>query len=135
MGGVMAGAMVAGPVGAAVGGVLGNLYEGNVRGSASVKLRYLPIPKENLKRQQYKVKGGMPGVAWVELYRQHTSSSPEATRWELDLLSDFELCAFVTHDKTGCSCAVYRSLAKRLIVISFRGTCEPIDLLTDANII
>ena len=42
---------------------------------------------------------------------------------------------FVTHDKTGCSCAIYRSLEKKRIAVTFRGTCELIDLVTDASII
>jgi hypothetical protein len=36
---------------------------------------------------------------------------------------------------TGCSCAIYRSLEKKLIAVSFRGTCELVDLVTDASII
>ena len=46
-----------------------------------------------------------------------------------------EFCAFVTNDETGCSCAVYRSLEKRMIAVSFRGTCAPKDLITDASIL
>lgn len=49
--------------------------------------------------------------------------------------SDLEFCCFVTHDKTGCSCAIYRSLEKKMIAVSFRGTCELVDLVTDASII
>jgi len=48
--------------------------------------------------------------------------------------NDLEFCFFLTHDVTGCSCAVYRSLEEKRIVISFRGTCELLDLLTDASI-
>jgi len=47
---------------------------------------------------------------------------------------DLEFCCFVTHDTTGCSCALYRSLERKLICVSFRGTCAPIDLVTDASI-
>ena len=42
--GMTAGAMVAGPVGAAVGGMLANMYEGEVCGRVEVGLRYTPIP-------------------------------------------------------------------------------------------
>ena len=49
--------------------------------------------------------------------------------------TDLEFCVFVTHEKTGSSCAIYRSLEKKLIAVSFRGTCAPIDLVTDASIV
>lgn len=47
---------------------------------------------------------------------------------------DLEHCFFINHDQTGGSCAVYRSLAQRLIIVSFRGTCQLVDLATDASI-
>jgi hypothetical protein len=50
-------------------------------------------------------------------------------------LSDLEHCFFVNHDNTGATCSVYCSHESKLIVVSFRGTCAPIDLLTDASII
>jgi Lipase (class 3) len=50
-------------------------------------------------------------------------------------LSDLEHCFFVNHDKTGATCSVYCSHENKLIVVSFRGTCAPIDLLTDASIV
>jgi Lipase (class 3) len=50
-------------------------------------------------------------------------------------LSDLEHCFFVNHDKTGATCSVYCSHERKLIAISFRGTCAPIDLLTDASIV
>ena len=49
--------------------------------------------------------------------------------------SDLEFCFFINHDKTGCSCALYRSLEKKMIAVSFRGTCELIDMVTDASIL
>jgi len=48
--------------------------------------------------------------------------------------TDLKFCCFVTHDETGCSCAIYRSLGRRMICVSFRGTCAPKDLVTDATI-
>lgn len=136
-----AGAMVAGPAGAAVGGALASFYEGNPRGVVSVKISYLPILSNNpVVRKKYKFKGGTPGIDWEDLYEQYIQSTqfnkqaPEVPDPHLGG-SDFEFCFFVTHEKTGCSCAVYRSLEKKRIVISFRGTCEPKDLLTDASII
>ena len=41
----------------------------------------------------------------------------------------------MNHEKTGATCAVYRSLKEKLIVVSFRGTCTPIDLVTDASLV
>jgi hypothetical protein len=48
---------------------------------------------------------------------------------------DLEMCFFLTHDKTGCTCICYRSLEKKMIAVSFRGTCQPVDLITDASLI
>lgn len=154
--GMAAGAMIAGPAGAAVGGILASMYEGEVRGKVEVGLKYTPIPqvdllkwKDGALRQRYKVKGGLPGVEWGELYEKHIgqnimmmkSSSNAATGTNSTIAdaliagSDLEFCCFVTHDNTGCSCAIYRSLERKLICISFRGTCAPVDLITDATIV
>lgn len=148
--GMAAGAMIAGPAGAAVGGILASMYEGEVRGKVEVGLKYTPIPQVDLLkgglRQRYKVKGGLPGVEWGELYEKHvnqlmmSSSTTAGDGSRKDIIdahiagSDLEFCCFVTHDNTGCSCAIYRSLEKKLICISFRGTCAPVDLITDATI-
>lgn len=131
--GMAAGAMVAGPAGAAVGGLLASMYEGEVRGRVDVKLKYMPILQEDLKlkpRGGYEVKGGLPGVTWGKLYEKHVSKESLAKIAG----DDFEFCCVVTHDSTGCTCAIYRSLEKQLICVSFRGTCQPIDLITDASI-
>eukprot|EP00804_Cyclotella_cryptica_P010346 CCRYP_012268-RA/>CCRYP_012268-RA protein AED:0.21 eAED:0.21 QI:1501/1/1/1/1/1/2/180/510 len=136
--GMAAGAMIAGPAGAAVGGILASLYEGEVRGRIEVGLKYLPILQEDLqqvKKQQqggggYEVRGGLPGVTWGKLYRNHVEKESLVPLGGEDL----EFCCVVTHDVTGCTCAIYRSLEKRLICLAFRGTCQPIDLVTDASI-
>lgn len=138
--GVMVGAAVAGPVGAAVGALAGNLYEGMAKGKLKLRLRYLPIPAPKENRQRYEVKGGLPGVDWGEMYRRNIlkkcEENPELSPDDIDIAGeDLELCVFVSHQKTGCSCAIYRSLEKKLIAISFRGTCAPVDLVTDASIV
>jgi hypothetical protein len=128
-----AGAMMAGPAGAAVGGVLASFYEGEVRGRIEVKLKYMPILQDDLKLKErggYEVKGGLPGVTWGKLYDSHVNKESI----EKIAGDDFEFCCVVTHDSTGCTCAIYRSLEKRMIAVSFRGTCAPIDLVTDASI-
>jgi hypothetical protein len=141
--GMAAGAMIAGPAGAAVGGILGSMYEGQVRGRVEVKLKYTPIPPGDLrmkKRSRYEVKGGLPGIEWGKLYENHLRRAQETFRSDIPSTDprlagdDLEFCCFVTHDTTGCSCAIYRSLERRLICLSFRGTCAPIDLVTDASI-
>ena len=53
--GVAAGAVVAGPVGAAAGAFLSQLYEGQVRGRIKLKMRYLPIPSVDVARRKYVV--------------------------------------------------------------------------------
>jgi len=137
--GMAAGAMLAGPAGAAVGGMLASMYEGEVRGKVEVGLKYTPIPPVDLKlkeRERYQVKGGLPGVEWGEMYERHVAKACGDTNSDPNYLAgtDLEFCCFVTHDSTGCSCAIYRSLQRKLICVSFRGTCAPIDLVTDASI-
>ena len=163
--GMAAGAMIAGPAGAAVGGILASMYEGEVRGKVEVGLKYTPIiPQLDLLkwkdgggdgafRQRYKVKGGLPGIEWGELYEKHISQRMKMSSSTTTAAggngsgaisctitdahiagSDLEFCCFVTHDNTGCSCAIYRSLERKLICVSFRGTCAPVDLITDATI-
>ena len=70
------------------------------------------------------------------LKRISSRQDSEQTEAVLDAAGDdLEICAFVTHERTGCSCVLYRSLEKRMIAVSFRGTCAPIDLITDASIL
>eukprot|EP00542_Grammatophora_oceanica_P009164 CAMPEP_0194042768 /NCGR_PEP_ID=MMETSP0009_2-20130614/14517_1 /TAXON_ID=210454 /ORGANISM="Grammatophora oceanica, Strain CCMP 410" /LENGTH=821 /DNA_ID=CAMNT_0038686749 /DNA_START=22 /DNA_END=2487 /DNA_ORIENTATION=+ len=134
--GMAAGAMLAGPAGAAAGAVLGSMYEGQVRGRVELQLRYLPILPTETKREIYQVNGGMEGIAWGDLYKKFLDrlggGSPSESM--AHLLEDLEHCFFINHEKTGATCAVYRSIKSKLIVVSFRGTCEPIDLITDASI-
>ncbi len=80
----------------------------------------------------------MPGVNWGQLYKEHLErvASKGVSAKDIDLAGDdLEFCAFVTNEETGCSCALYRSLEKRMIAVSFRGTCAPKDLVTDASIL
>jgi hypothetical protein len=79
------------------------------------------------------VRGGLPGVQWGELYERHIATQKDVNEHLSG--NDLEFCFFINHDETGCSCALYRSLENRMIVVSFRGTCEPKDLLTDASLI
>lgn len=77
-------------------------------------------------------------MSWGQLYKEHLKkiASRRHSITDIDLAGDdLEFCAFVTNEETGCSCALYRSLEKRMIAVSFRGTCAPKDLVTDASIL
>lgn len=127
--GVAAGAALAGPVGAAVGGIMGSMYEGEVRGKVELQLRYLPFPPIDIQRSTHHVKGGLEGVSWGDMYHRFLARTHDA-----EPINDLEHCFFINHDETGGSCSVYRSLEQKQIFVSFRGTCKPIDLITDASI-
>jgi hypothetical protein len=143
--GAAAGAYLGGPVGALGGAALAAMYEGNIQGSVSCKIRYLPIPTLSVPRKTYRVLGGMPGIDWGTLYQKYLenksplnepSNSQSASKALLNEGPiDLEHCFFVTHQKTGATCAVYRSLHQKLIIVSFRGTCAPIDLITDVTLV
>ena len=154
--GAAAGAVLAGPLGAAVGGAMANMYEGDPKGRIEVKVSYLPLPQTEVARKRYTVLGGMPGINWGNLYDKYIenvlgqasqltqvnsdnneeagfSAPPEALPGLLKL-DDLEQCFFIKHSMTGGACVVYRSLHKRVIIVSFRGTCEPKDLVTDVKL-
>jgi pimeloyl-ACP methyl ester carboxylesterase len=136
MAGAAAGAAIAGPIGFAAGALLGNFYESQVQGRIQARIRYLPIPQTPVARKKYTVLGGMPGINWgavVDTYRQRPGI--EIAEDSPVQVQDLEHCFFINHEVTGASCALYRSLEKKMIVVSFRGTCAPIDLLTDATVV
>lgn len=131
MAGAAAGAYLGGPAGAVVGAAIGNFYEGSIQGTIHAKIRYLPTDLSTLPpRKTYKVEGGLPGVDWGTLYQRHIAKQPTMLN-----PPDLEHIFFVSHKETGATCAVYRSLEQKLIVVSFRGTCAPVDLLTDASLV
>jgi len=151
--GTAAGAAIAGPLGAAVGGALANMYEGEIRGRFEVKLRYLPFPNVPVNRNNYVVLGGIPGITWGALYDTYlgstiknneiqsatttTEAEEHAARIDDNKIAgtDLEHCFFIENTETGGCCAVYRSVEKKTIIVSFRGTCETIDLITDASVV
>ena len=116
---------------------MNSLYEEPVRGKLKARVRYLPIPKISVGRKRYRIRGGTPGVDWPELYSKYIEKlrGNNPVRDPDIAGDDFEFCVYVNNEETECSCGVYRSLEKRLIAVSFRGTTVPKDLLTDASII
>jgi len=137
--GAAAGAMVAGPIGAAAGAALGAFYEGKAKGVANLRLRYLPVPPSiKNSSDKYEVLGGLPGINWGKLYELNLEQGfDDESSSSLETLggSDLEFCFFINQDQTGAAVGVYRSLEEKRIVVSFRGTCQPVDLLTDASIL
>ena len=149
--GVAAGAALAGPMGAAVGGALANMYEGEIKGRVEMQISYLPFPPTAVERQKYIVLGGMPGINWGDMYEKYVQQSTEGeVRRTVEeneeseqptstpgflRCDDLEQCFYINHRETGGSCVVYRSLNKKLIVVSFRGTCVPKDLVTDVSLV
>mmetsp|Transcript_11594 Transcript_11594/g.33359 ORF Transcript_11594/g.33359 Transcript_11594/m.33359 type:complete len:860 (+) Transcript_11594:462-3041(+) len=136
--GAAAGAMVAGPLGAAAGAAFGAFYEGPAKGKAKLRLRYLPVPPAPSQSagafDRYEVFGGLPGITWGKLYEINLQQGSVSEELKTLGGSDLEFCFFINHDQTGATVGVYRSLEEKRIVVSFRGTCQPIDLLTDASI-
>jgi hypothetical protein len=120
---------------------------------SSTEMNAIVATKSN-QRTTYIVKGGTPGVDWGTLYTKYqqkmmqsiensgkdneenlvVSTNDQYSDYQ-GISSDLEHCFFVSHRKTGATCAVYRSIKYKSIFVSFRGTCAPIDLVTDASLI
>jgi Lipase (class 3) len=133
MAGAAAGAYLAGPVGAAAGAIIANFYEGQIQGRIHLEMSFLPTALSALpEREVYQVKGGLPGTDWGSLYNKHREKSGLSKE---SAIQDLEHCFFISHEKTGATCSVYRSIMHKTLIVSFRGTCAPIDLLTDASLV
>jgi hypothetical protein len=96
--------------------------------------------EEYLKEHQHqKPMAAAGGVLAKKTKDESTTASTMMSPDDLAMIkvggNDLEHCFFINHDGTGGCCAVYRSLEKKLIVVSFRGICTPIDLVTDASIV
>ena len=48
---------------------------------------------------------------------------------------DFELCCFITHNGTSTEAGIWRDTATRRVVLAFRGTSDPRDMITDVNLL
>lgn len=144
--GTVAGAAVAGPVGAAAGGVLASTFlKKPVQGQIFVELTYTPLtppapsePSEAAKPSpdvealggeelmlRSVPKGGTEGIDWSTL----------ADRVAAEERTKFELCCFLTHSETSTEAAIWRDVDRRLVVISFRGTSDVRDAVTDVSIV
>ena len=115
--GAAVGALVGGPAGAVVGGVVAGAFSEKVQGSVKVSCRLLPIAKRDEEEKEPVLGGGLD-IPWRDLL---TPSHLKVRQ-----------CFYVSSDT--CSAAIYRSTADKTIILAFRGTCEPRDLVTDVSI-
>lgn len=152
-GAALAGAMVGGPVGAAAAaGAAAFLWKEEVRGRVKLELTYTPLAvrqaSEEAAQQQRRRKreaqagqatattgdgddeelslGGTEEVDWGDLAR---AVGVEKTAAAL------EFCAFVDCGATDTQAALWRDESRKRLVVAFRGTSAPGDLVTDAKIL
>merc|ERR1719331_541572 len=142
---------MAGPPGAAAGGFLASMLKKPVQGQLRLDLTYTPLelvddaPVASADTAQEATRdpnaeetrdptprplrtaprGGIDGVDWSELY-DGIDDTPGA--------DDLELCCFLTHQGTSTEAAIWRDVARRLVVIAFRGTSDVRDAVTDVSI-
>ena len=134
--GAAVGAAMAGPAGAVAGGLVGRGIKegsGKVDGNVEVEVRWIPIDRENKEN-------GEEEEETAEAVEASRTTATEDLDWSGMLLHtgeefpDMELCAYLTHSKTGCVATLYRSLESKTVAVSFRGTAAPLDLLVDVKI-
>lgn len=190
--GAVAGAVVAGPMGAAAGGLIGSLMKKPVQGQVRLELTYTPMTPQRappaaaeaapaallaapaleeaqtteaartaaaaaaaaaeaaaaaaadeggaggeeaaaaefspVLANRAAPKGASDGVDWSTLSRRvGTVGFNEGDA--------FELCCFVSHEATSTQAAIWRDCARRRVVLSFRGTSDVIDIVTDVNLL
>jgi hypothetical protein len=156
--GSVAGAAMAGPVGAAAGGFIGSLIKKPVQGEVRLELKYTPfssLPDATMPMVRQKAEstsalseregdasaespwtpvlasgtapiGGSEGIDWSMLSKRVLAS-------ESDDVDGYELCCFLSHRDTSAQVAIWRQRSSRLLVVSFRGTSDVIDVLTDIS--
>lgn len=73
-------------------------------------------------------KGGSEGVDWSTLARRVGTIGTDDN-------AQYELCCFLTHRDTSSEAAIWRDVARREVVIAFRGTSDILDVLTDVNLL
>lgn len=160
--GAVAGAFVAGPLGAAAGGFLGSLLKKPVQGAVSLELRYEPLDEGSAAVAIMMAANAAPatvapatataeatatpvlasaapigataGLNWSELLRRvRAASDPGATT--IDAGVGVELLCFVDNRKTSTQAALWRDETRKRLVLSFRGTNDVKDVLTDVNLL
>ena len=194
--GAVAGAFVAGPMGAAAGGLIGSLLKKPVQGQVRLELTYTPMAPQRappaaaeaapaallaapaLEEAQTTeaartaadaaaaataaaaaAAGGAGGAgdedenvaaaagefAPVLSNRAAPKGASDGVDWSIlsrrvgtvgfNEGDAFELCCFVSHEATSTQAAIWRDCARRRVVLSFRGTSDVIDIVTDVNLL
>ena len=128
--------------GAIIGGFAASQYEDrNVRGECDVELKYVPIASSvelEAQRKKHEIRSCLDTIDWAKCMGNDDDDDDDDD--EDDMYPDLHLLTVISHQKTGCSCRVYRSLIEKKIFVAFRGTTlddvlDPKDLLTDSNIL
>ena len=161
--GMVAGAAVAGPLGAAAGAALGSLVTKPVTGQIRLELKYTPLRGPNAQPLPPMGQGPPPAASAPEAgtevdvatadsafkatlaTRGLAKGGSEGIDWSTlsrrvgelgaDENAQFELCCFLTHRGTSSEAAIWRDTKQRLVVIAFRGTSDILDVLTDINLL
>lgn len=99
------------------------------RGSLEVEVTYYPFttnadvvslaPSLSIEPKIDRPKGATPGLDW-------STSFPVS-------YGDYEPLCFVDHRFTGTQAGVWRDAQRRSLLVAFRGTSEPRDIVTDAS--
>jgi len=156
--GAAAGAMLGGPPGALVGGFLGSMIKKGVQGSLRVELTYTPlalaakppplVKKKDIRKVLEKYQAILPKEAAPEVGAL-ASSIPRGATLGIDWSElsrrvgregyvegdDYELCCFIKHNATSTEVGIWRDTTNRKVVIAFRGTSDPRDMITDVNLL
>lgn len=159
MAGAAAGAMIAGPPGALVGGLIGNFIKKGVQGQVYVELTYTPmnvatppdqiVKEKDLRKVLKKYESILPKAAKPQVGSLVTKTAPrgatEGIDWsELSLrvgkkgqvdAEDYETCCFIQHNATSTEVGIWRDLTRRKVIIAFRGTSDPRDMITDVSLL
>lgn len=154
--GTVAGAALGGPLGAAAGGFVGSLIKKPVQGELRLELKYTPLREHSGSRAKAPT---LPAPALSEEDSEEGAVEPwsavissgvakggsEGIDWSIlskrvgvigeDEKEGYELCCFLTHRDTSSEVAIWRRRSERLLVVSFRGTSDILDVLTDVNFI
>jgi len=160
--GVVAGAAVAGPMGAAAGAIVGSMFKKPVQGQLRLELRYTPLLDETdtpapasqaaasdveAAEAEGSKRGDDRGASFSATLAAGAApkGGSEGVDWSTlsrrvgtigtDENDDFELCCFLTHGETSSEAAIWRDRRTRLVVIAFRGTSDIMDVVTDVNLL